>query len=45
MKQYWKEITILLVIKAVLLTVIWYFCFSHPLVLDDIAAGTHIVMH
>jgi len=43
MKQYWKELTILLVIKAILLTSIWYVCFRHPLVLDDMSAGAHII--
>jgi hypothetical protein len=43
MKQYWKEIALLLLIKAILLTGIWYVCFSHPLVLDDQTAGSHIL--
>lgn len=42
-KQYWKEILLLLVIKAVLLTGLWYECFRTPLVLDDKTAGEHIL--
>ena len=42
MKQYWKEISILLVVKAVLLTGLWYVSFSKPPQLDDKAAGEHI---
>ncbi len=42
MKQYWKEISILLVVKAVLLTGLWYVAFSNPPQLDDKSAGEHI---
>lgn len=42
-KQYWKEILLLLVVKAVLLTGLWYECFRTPLVLDDKTAGEHIL--
>ncbi|MBP7846842.1 MAG: hypothetical protein QG651_104 [Pseudomonadota bacterium] len=42
-KQYWKEIFCLLVIKAVLLTGLWYKSFRTPPQLDDKAAGEHII--
>ena len=42
-KKYWKEILWLLALKAVLLTGLWYEFFRHPLVLDDKAAGEHIL--
>jgi len=42
-KQYWKEIFLLLVIKAILLAGIWYVCFRTPLILDDKTAGEHIL--
>lgn len=43
MGNYVKEILCLLVIKAILLTMVWYFCFRNPLQLDDKAAGGHIL--
>lgn len=42
MKQYWKEITILLIAKAILLSTLWYFCFSKPLKLDDETTAAHV---
>lgn len=42
-KQYWKEIICLLVVKAILLTGLWYVSFSKPPKLDDQAAGQHIL--
>ena len=42
MKQYWKEILLLLAVKAVLFTGIWYKCFRNPIVLTDKAAAEHI---
>lgn len=45
MKQYWKEITLLLLIKAVLLGGIWYFCFKDPPIMTDQIAGAHILDH
>lgn len=42
LKKYWMEILGLLIIKAVLLTGIWYVSFSDPIVLDDKTAGEHI---
>lgn len=42
MKQYWKEICCLLVLKAVLLTGLWYTSFRNPPQLDDKTAGEHI---
>ena len=43
MKKYWIEILAILLIKAILLTSIWYMCFSTPLKLDDKVAGEHIL--
>lgn len=42
MKQYWKEICCLLVLKAILLTGLWYTSFRSPPQLDDKTAGEHI---
>lgn len=42
-KQYWKEIICLLVVKAILLTGLWYVSFSHPPKLDDQTTGQHIL--
>lgn len=42
MKQYWKEIIIVLMIKAVLLTGLWYVAFSNPPQLDDQTVGEHV---
>lgn len=42
MKQYWKEICILLVVKSILLTVLWYFCFRNPIELDDQTTAEHV---
>ena len=41
-QNYWKEILCLLIIKAVLLTGLWYKCFRNPIVMDDKAAAEHI---
>ncbi|MEN9946258.1 MAG: hypothetical protein RLZZ293_644 [Pseudomonadota bacterium] len=41
-KNYWKEILCLLIVKAVLLTGLWYVCFKDPIVMDDKTAGEHI---
>lgn len=42
MKQYWKEIIILLMAKSILLFTLWYFCFSKPLKLDDETTAAHV---
>lgn len=40
-----KEITIILIIKLMLLTLLWYVCFSHPTAkqLDTQALGQHLI--
>ena len=42
MKQYWKEIILLLIAKAFLLTTLWYLCFSKPLELNDQTTAEHV---
>lgn len=42
MKRYWKEILWLLMIKAILLSGIWYVCFSNPPKLDDSTTANHL---
>ncbi len=43
MKQYWKEICGLLILKAILLTGLWFVSFRDPPQLDDKTAGEHIL--
>ncbi len=40
-----KEITIILIIKLMLLTLLWYVCFSHPVApqLNIQALGQHLL--
>ncbi len=40
--HYWQEILFLLLIKAILLGLIWYFCFSKPLSLSDQNVADHL---
>jgi len=40
--NYWKEILILLIVKVVLLSGIYYKFFSDPIKLDDKAAAEYI---
>ncbi|MGV3278612.1 cytochrome oxidase putative small subunit CydP [Rickettsiales bacterium LUAb2] len=42
MKLY-KEIILVLCIKAILLTALWYFSFRDPIKLNDQKAGNYII--
>lgn len=42
-KSYWKEILLVLILKAVFLTILYYSCFSKPPLLDDQKAGEHLL--
>lgn len=42
-KKYWKEIALLLIVKSVLLTGLWYFSFRDPPQLDDEAVANHLL--
>ncbi len=43
LKQYWKEIICLLILKLVLLLSLWYVCFRHPIEVNEQAAVKHII--
>jgi hypothetical protein len=42
-KQFWKEILLILLIKSILLTGIWYKCFRHPMQVNDKSAMEHLI--
>lgn len=43
LKTYWQELLLLLLIKAILLAGLYYYCFKDPLILSDQTAGAHIL--